>query len=59
MRSWLLKAAVQNIIGRMPNSHFWNGLFQKHVTKAYYPKPDTFKEKLVESDISFGPYVQT
>lgn len=56
MRSWLLKAAVQNIIGRMPNCHLWNSIFQKHVTKAYYPKLDTFKEKLIESRFHLDLY---
>ena len=36
MQKWLLKSLVQNILGRLPKSYFWNGLFQKYVTNSYY-----------------------
>ena len=46
MSSWLTKAVLQNVIGRLPKSYLWNGLFQKYVTKAYYPSRSTFLAKI-------------
>jgi len=46
MSSWLLKAALQRIIGCLPRSYWWNGLFQKYFTKGYYPSRGSFEDKL-------------
>ena len=46
MPSWMLKAGMQHVIGRLPNSYWWNGLFQKYVTRGYYPSRETFQGKL-------------
>ena len=46
MPSWMLKAGMQHVIGRLPNSYWWNGLFQKYVTRGYYPSRETFLGKL-------------
>ena len=46
MPSWMLKDALQHVIGRLPRSHWWNGLFQKYVTKGYYPSRESFEAKL-------------
>jgi hypothetical protein len=46
MSSWILKTALQHIIGRLPKNYYWNGLFQKYVTKGYYPSSKVFEGKL-------------
>ncbi len=46
MSSWILKTALQHIIGRLPKNYYWNGLFQKYVTKGYYPSAKVFAGKL-------------
>lgn len=46
MPSWLIKSALQNVIGRLPGSFWWNMLFQKHVTRGYYPSREAFESKL-------------
>jgi hypothetical protein len=46
MPSWILKSALQNIIGWLPKGYWWNGVLQKHVTKGYYPSRKTFEAKL-------------
>lgn len=46
MSYWMLKAGIQHVIGRLPNSYWWNGLFQKYVTRGYYPSRETFQVKL-------------
>jgi hypothetical protein len=46
MPSWMVKAALQHVIGRLPGNYWWNGLFQKYVTKGYYPSRETFEGKL-------------
>jgi hypothetical protein len=44
--SWIIKAALQHIIGWLPRSYWWNGLFQKYVSKSYYPSRESFQSKL-------------
>jgi hypothetical protein len=34
MPNWMLKAMVQRGLGMLPKPHFWNELFQKHVTHS-------------------------
>ncbi|MBI5589812.1 MAG: class I SAM-dependent methyltransferase [Deltaproteobacteria bacterium] len=46
MPSWILKTALQHVIGRLPKSYWWNGLFQKYVTQGYYPSRESFEGKL-------------
>jgi len=46
MPSWILKTALQHVIGRLPRSYWWNGLFQKYVTGGYYPSRKIFEGKL-------------
>ena len=46
MPSWMLKAALQHVIGRLPGNYWWNGLFQKYVTKGYFPSRESFEAKL-------------
>jgi hypothetical protein len=46
MPRWILKLALQHIIGRLPRSYWWNALFQKYVTGGYYPSRETFVGKL-------------
>ena len=46
MSSWILKTALQHIIGRLPKNYYWNGLFQKYITKGYYPRREVFEGKL-------------
>lgn len=43
----MIKAAMQHVIGWLPRSYWWNGLFQKYVTKGYYPSRESFEQKLV------------
>lgn len=46
MPSWLIKSALQQIIGRLPKSEWWNEQFQKYITKGYYPSRESFGSKL-------------
>ncbi len=46
MSPWMVKTAVQHVIGRLPKSYWWNGLFQKYITKGYYPGIWRFKAQL-------------
>jgi hypothetical protein len=46
MASWMIKAAAQHMISWLPGSYWWNGLFQKYLTKGYYPRRETFAAKL-------------
>lgn len=46
MSSWILKTALQHIIGRLPKNYYWNGLFQKYITKGYFPSAKVFAGKL-------------
>lgn len=47
MPNWILKGALQHVIGRLPKSYILNGLFQKYITRGYYPKRETFEHKLL------------
>jgi hypothetical protein len=58
MPHWILKAALQHIIGRLPKSYWWNALFQKYVTDGYYPSRDTFIGKLKCCRQHFDHYLQ-
>jgi len=49
MPHWAIKSAVQRAISWLPNSHFWNGLFQKWVTKSTGLTPGTLRGKLEET----------
>jgi hypothetical protein len=40
---------AQHVIGRLPGNYWWNGLFQKCVTKGYYPSRATFEGKRIIS----------
>jgi hypothetical protein len=46
MPTWILKSALQQFLGRLPKSYWWNALFQKYVTEGYYPSRETFVGKL-------------
>ena len=46
MQKWKFKSIIQQTIGRMPKSYWWNCLFQKYVTRGYYPSRKTFSGKL-------------
>lgn len=46
MPIWILKAALQQVIGRLPGNHRWNALFQRYVTRNYFPSQETFEGKL-------------
>ena len=46
MATWIIKAALQHVIGRLPASYWVNGLFQKYVTNGYYPSQEIFEGKL-------------
>lgn len=37
---------MQNVVGRLPKSYWWNELLRKHITKGYYPSRETFESKL-------------
>ena len=46
MSLWIIKAGLQNMIGRLPKSYRLNMLFQKYVTRGYFPSRETFEGKL-------------
>lgn len=58
MATWVLKSALQNLIGRLPQAHRWNSLFQKWVTKGYYPSREAFEDKLRSCSLHFEHYTK-
>lgn len=46
MPHWLIKAALQRVLSFLPNSHKWNELFQKHVTRSIEVTADRFEGRL-------------
>lgn len=50
MPSWYLKASLQGILSRLPNSTSWNYLFQRHVSKGLRLGPKYFETKLAICD---------
>ena len=48
MPNWLIKSAIHRTISWLPNSQFWNGLFQKWITKSTTLTPKMFEDKLRE-----------
>jgi hypothetical protein len=57
MSVWILKSALQRIIGWLPNGYWWNGLFQKYITRGYYPSRETFEAKLGYCKRHFSHYL--
>lgn len=61
MPDWRLKALLQGAMSLLPRSQYWNGLFQKYVTKSLALTPESFEEKLgqarkhMEHRSSFAP----
>jgi hypothetical protein len=49
MPSWLLKTAAHRAICWLPHRHFWNGLFQRFLTKSTVLEPSGFEVKLREA----------
>lgn len=58
MSSWIVKAGLQHIIGWLPRSYWWNGLFQKYVTKGYYPSRESFGRKLSYCRVHLDHYLK-
>jgi len=46
MASWKLKSAVHRTLSWLPQSHRWNALLQRHVTRGYFASNATFETKL-------------
>ncbi len=46
MKIWMLKSAVQQLIGILPKSYWWNRLLQKYINKSYFPSHAVFENKL-------------
>ena len=46
MSKWLIKTAVQRVVSWLPQSHKWNELLQKHVTKGLDLSSRDFESKL-------------
>jgi hypothetical protein len=55
---WILKAALQQVIGLLPRSYLWNALLQKYVTDGYYPSRATFQGKLIHCRQHLHHYLQ-
>ncbi len=47
MKKWMIKAAIQQAIGCLPQSYRWNRLFQKYVTRGLFLKPSAFEDKVI------------
>jgi hypothetical protein len=65
MTSWVIKTFLQNVIGRLPKSYWWNRLFQKYIARSYYPSRQTVEDKLflcrqhLNNYLEFSPKPQT
>jgi len=46
MPNWILKSTVQRVISWLPQSHRWNALFQKKISRGYFARQATFEGKL-------------
>ena len=46
MSSWIWKAGVQQVIGRLPYNYWWNIQLQKYVNKSYLLSRESFGTKL-------------
>ncbi len=47
IEKWMIKAAIQKTIGVLPQSHRWNRLFQRYLTKGLRLHPGAFQDKVV------------
>ena len=56
MSKWILKTALQRAIACLPQSHKWNALFQRYVTKGLHARPDSFESKLNDCRTHFENY---
>ena len=45
MARWILKAALQGVMSRLPDPQLWNRLFQQHVTKSLVLRDDFVVKK--------------
>ena len=46
LQRWIIKSAIQRVISWLPQSHWWNGLLQKHITKGFDLTPTRFEAQL-------------
>ena len=46
MSKWIIKTALQRAISWLPQSHKWNALFQRYVTKGLHVSLASFENKL-------------
>ena len=46
MSHWLIKSAVQRAFSFLPQSHWWNELLQKNITKSVELTPQRFELRL-------------
>ena len=48
MPHWFIKSGIQRVISWLPNSSWWNALFQQYITRSIILAPDQFGDKLLE-----------
>lgn len=58
MPHWVIKSALQRGISWLPNSQFWNGQFQRWVTKSTILTMDSLRGKLEESRRMLEPIIE-
>jgi hypothetical protein len=48
MPHWFIKSGIQRVISWLPNSAWWNAIFQQYVTRSIVLTPKQFADKLLE-----------
>lgn len=49
MPHWFIKSGIQRVISWLPNSSWWNALFQQYITRSIVLSPGQFADKLLEA----------
>ncbi len=58
MARWIVKAAIQRLLGFLPGRHFWNGLIQERISKSTQLKKSTFEKMLRTTHQHYAYFLQ-
>ncbi len=58
MPNWMLKAGIQRVISRLPNSSGWNYFFQKHITGSIQITDEWFTHKVEQCRKHLEHYIR-